>query len=185
MKKLSVIFLTLFISCNIFSDDDDLIPSNREIEESICIGIMFGGVLFLLGEILFPDPDEGSLGTGVSTLCSVTLGAAMEEALYRMTLQPLACSFIYNRLVNTSENTQQNRLIARHSANAFCSMWFGAAHLLCPYPSMSYLLYATLAGYYHGELCYRYGRITVITSHITVNVLTFVLLRSYRGSAGR
>ena len=212
MKKLLAISLTLFICCSAFSDDEDedLIPTNREIIRSICIGVLHGGACFgvtlllsLPVGILFPElfslepfspesfspeslspesfperPYVGYRGADISELGLLILAAAQEEAFYRIVLQPVVRSFICNRLNQISNNNQRNHLIARHSANLLCSICFGAAHLYNPLPSLFQTLDATLGGYALGELSYRYGRIAVITSHITHNFLVFLIRAS-------
>lgn len=194
MKKLSIIFLALFISCSAFSDDeeeeDSLIPSSREITRSICIGVLHGGICFgvtiltdLSVEVLFPeslekDPYAGSLDTGLSGLGQVVWSAALEELFFHITLLPITRSFICNRLNQISANRQRNRLIARHSANLLNAICFGAAHLFNPNPSIFQVFYAALTGYSDGEIYYRFGRVAVITSHVTFNILGFLLMRA-------
>ena len=124
MKKTVLISLTIFICCSAFSDDEDdyedLIPPNREIIRSICIGMLHGGACFgvtlllsLPAQILLPefsqeDPYDGDMNAGIGAYYQVTLGAAQEEAFFRIVLQPVFRSFICNRLNQISNNNQRN-----------------------------------------------------------------------------
>ena len=198
MKFLSLIVVLFMISSGVFADDDqnEELPSGREILRSICIGIMHGGVCFgatlllslpvnllLPDELIVEDPYDGSMDTGAAGLGQLVLSAGQETAFFHIVLQPAARSLIFRGMNRLSCNTRRNNLIARCSGNILSSICFGAAHLLNPNPSIFQVAYASLTACIDGELCYRYGRIAVLTSHVTFNILGFLLMRAALSSA--